>query len=315
MLSKENITQWKSRGYVLVENLLDRNKLDRCVKLMNNTYYNERTSPLGFGSTNGEFEFPCGNILDWLTLDHGLMFSAKQLLGTSDILLAQSDAWGKYGSDQRGANKNSDQRMHMDYGNNTFLHPDEWANPEAVSAIIYLSDTAVTGGGTAVVPRDGENDPLYRPPYVNMPGQGGLQFFNDRTHAEEYMRRVSPELADFRTSLYDREVVLRPSIGDILFYRLDVWHRGTPVRNGHVRNVMNLMWKKKDCFWINVWNSGWTTKMYDGTLENLFVRMSPTQRQILGVPGPGHKYWTRKKLRHLKARYSAFDIKPYMSKL
>lgn len=315
MLTDKDIRQWKECGFVVVQNLPHRRTLDECVKLVNATYYNEATSPGGFGSANGEFEFPCENILDWLTLDHRLILAAKQLLGTTDILLVQSDVWGKYGTRDRGAYKNSDQRMHMDYGNNMFLHPNEWRNPEAVSAIIYLSDTAVTGGGTAVVPRRGPGDPVYKPPYVNMPGQAGLPFFNDRSHAEESVRRVSPETAAFREKLYDREIILCPNVGDILFYRLDVWHRGTPVRAGHVRNVMNLMWKKKVCSWTYVWNSGWAKKMYYGTLEDLFVRMSPIQRQILGVPGPGHVYWTWEKLKHLKARYPKLDTRPYLSKL
>ena len=40
----------------------------------------------------------------------------------------------------------------MDYGNNTFLHPASWEEPEAVAAIIYFTDTHKTGGGTRVVP-------------------------------------------------------------------------------------------------------------------------------------------------------------------
>ena len=78
----------------------------------------------------------------------------KQLLNTDDILLAQSDAWRK--TDKNSLN--SDQRMHMDYGNNTFLHPSDWNMPEAVAIIIYFSDINDTGGGTAIIPR--QNDDL-----------------------------------------------------------------------------------------------------------------------------------------------------------
>ena len=63
--------------------------------------------------------------------------------------------------------------MHMDYGNNTFLHPADWYSPETVAIIIYLSDTNLTEGGTAVVPRIDNNDELYQFPYINMPGLGG----------------------------------------------------------------------------------------------------------------------------------------------
>ena len=63
---------------------------------------------------------------------------------------------------------NNNDQMHMDYGNNTFLHPSDWNNPEYVAAIIYFSDTNETGGKTAVVPENGVNDELYQFPYINM---------------------------------------------------------------------------------------------------------------------------------------------------
>ena len=78
---------------------------------------------------------------------------------------------------------------------------------------------------------------------------------------------------------------------------------------------MNLSWKKKECFWINQWNKGWTQKMYYGWLEKMFINMSPKQRSILGIPKPGDKYWTKKTLSNLKARYDSIDLMPYLSKL
>ena len=104
-------------------------------------------------------------------------------------------------------------------------------------------------------------------------------------------------------------------MGDILFYRLDLWHRGTPVKKGEVRFVVNLLWKKKECFWINCWNPGWTKKMYYGYLEDLFTNMSPLQRSVLGVPLPGDSYWDIDKINLLKIRYPGINIEPYLIKL
>lgn len=44
--------------------------------------------------------------------------------------------------------------------------------------------------------------------------------------------------------------------GDVLFYRLDVWYRGTPVFAGKVRYVHNLVWKRRDARSIYMWNQG-----------------------------------------------------------
>ena len=74
---------------------------------------------------------------------------------------------------------------------------------------------------------------------------------------------------------------------------------------------MNLLFKKKECYWINYWNIGLTRKMYDGFLEKMFTEMTPEQRSVLGVPKPGDKYWTLEKLEYLKARYPNINIQPY----
>jgi len=320
MLSKFEIQQWRETGYILTNNIIDKDILLKSVKFINKKYYDKKSCPNTFGSINGELEFPCNEILDWMAIDNNLISCAKQLLNSENILLTQCDTWGKHGSknscDFNNAQKNTNQRIHMDYGNNTFLHPIEWyKQPEAVSAIIYLSDTEITGGGTAVVPKKSATNELYEPPYINMPGQAKLKFYNDKKHAEEYISKVDPLIAFIRNKLYTHEKILKPKIGDILFYRLDTWHRGTPVKPNKVRNVMNIMWKKRDCYWINTWNKSWTKNMYYEKLENFFTKMNPKQRSVLGIPLPGDKYWTLKNIKNLLARYPNINIKPYLEKL
>jgi ectoine hydroxylase-related dioxygenase (phytanoyl-CoA dioxygenase family) len=314
-LSSNQIQQWKEKGYIIVSNLIEPDLLNKCVEFMNRKYPNPDKACKDFGSDNGELEFPSGNIIDWISIHKNIISGVKELLYTDNILLLQSDAWGKAGYRKMGEMSNQDQRMHMDYGNNTFLHPSNWNTPETVANIIYLSDTSDTGGGTSVVPRLGDKDPLYQPPYINMPGQNRYNFYNDRSTAEKYMATVSSEMKRFREKLYQREIITTPKIGDVLFYRLDLWHRGTPVNVGKVRNVINLLWRKKECFWINTWNKGWTKRMYLGIIEKLFSDMTPEQRSVLGIPKPGDKYWDKNKLQLLKARYPNIDIYPYLSKL
>lgn len=314
-LSKNQIKQWREKGYVIVSNLIEKELLTKSVTFMNIKYPSPDKSCKDFGSNNGELEFPSGHVIDWLTLHSNIINAVKELLYSDNVILLQSDAWSKAGYRNSNKMSNQDQRMHMDYGNNTFLHPSEWDKPETVANIIYLSDTNETGGGTSVVPRLGEDDHLYKAPYINMPGQYKYKFYNDRKAAEKYMSEISPEMKTFREQLYRREIVTKPKLGDVLFYRLDLWHRGTPVNVGKVRNVMNLLWTKRECYWINTWNRGWTRKMYRGTIENLFTQMTPDQRSVLGVPLPGNKYWTKKTIMLLKSRYPNIDTEPYLSKL
>jgi hypothetical protein len=73
--------------------------------------------------------------------------------------------------------------MHMDYGNNTMLHP-QWDTPEVVAAVIYYDDSEDTGVETGDVSRRAVDDPVYQPPFADMPGQAANPFFNDRTTVE-----------------------------------------------------------------------------------------------------------------------------------
>ena len=112
-------------------------------------------------------------------------------------------------------------------------------------------------------------------------GIAGKPFFNDRKTAESSMSKKNREL---REKCYQREILPEPGIGDVLFYRMDLWHRGTPIKPDCVRYVHNLAWKKKSAEGINIWNKGWTQKMYYGWLEEFIASINNEQRKTLGFP-------------------------------
>ena len=60
---------------------------------------------------------------------------------------------------------------------------------------------------------------------------------------EDYFKQNHPDVYHFRKELYQHERIITPKKGDVLLYRLDVWHRGTPVKQNHTRFAMNLLWK------------------------------------------------------------------------
>ena len=312
MLSVNEINQWKEKGYIVVRNLLDKNILDKSVSYLNEIYEKKELNVKDFGS-NGKLEFPSNTILDYLSMNENMIKSVQKLLDCNEITLLQCDTWGKKGSNDFSVQSNNDQRMHMDYGNNMFLHPSDWDNPEAVAAIIYLSDVNDTEGGTAIVPKESKTKNFYKFPYINMPGINGHTFINNKNDAEEYFKANNTDIYNFRKELYKNEIKLSPSKGDILFYRLDIWHRGTPVKSGKVRFVTNLLWKKRECYWINNWNPGWTKNMYYGSIEKLFINLTPLQRSLLNVPLPGDKYWTLEKIKLLELRYPGIDVSPYLN--
>ena len=96
-------------------------------------------------------------------LPFALLDVAKSLL-EGPVLLSQADCWVKYSQSEvaGGHMSNQSQRMHADWGNNQ-LAPPTWTSPTAVAALICLDgpEDGLEGGGTAVVPRSGEEDPAY----------------------------------------------------------------------------------------------------------------------------------------------------------
>ena len=307
--------KWKEEGVILLKNILPSELVYSAKRFMDEKYNLKNPPHSDFGSKNGELQFPSSTILDKITLHPNIIEIAETYLNTKDILLTQSDAWSKKGTDERNPQSNKDQRIHMDYGNHTFLHPPNFNNPEVIAMIVYLSDTEITGGGTAYVSKTDETEELYKSPYINMPGQNKYEFYNDKETAENYFKNLDKTIFKFREKLYKNETIIKAKPGDILVYRLDVWHRGTPVKKNKIRHVMNLAYKKKECFWINQWNPGWTKKMYYGKIEKIFKNLTPRQRELLGIPKPGDKYWNKENIKMLEYRYPGIDVGPYLSKL
>ena len=150
----------------------------------------------------------------------------------------------------------TDQRMHCDYPNHYLAHPPPWYAPEAVAMIVYL-DAEDCGGATAYVPRRDEHDEAYSYPYLNNPGVASIPWLNDRAMTEAYLEKHHREAFEFRQRLYAREQRVRYSIGTTLIYRLDLWHRGTPLEKGKGRAVVNLLYKKSEASHITSWHRGW----------------------------------------------------------
>jgi hypothetical protein len=281
----------------------------------------ERIADFGSG---GRLTFPAtSRAFNDLTLHPRLLRAVSELLGVgvTDIRLTQSDLWPKYGREKgaAGAFDNDDQRIHVDYPNHTLTHPSPWDRPEAVELIVYLDRIEDCGGATALVPRRGADDPAYPWPIVGSPGIGDLDWINDRTQAEAYLAARRPELAAWRQTLYAREQRVHFKPGDVLFYRHDLWHRGTPLTPGRLRLAHNLTFRKAAAEWISVLHVGWAWSAYrrDKLLERLIAQASLEQRAVIGFPQPGSDYWCRETIDAVEARYGIFgiDMTPYRAAL
>lgn len=276
-------------------------------------------------------EFPSTlESLNELMLDEKLLLAVSKLLGTTDIFMTQGDAWLKHGvaddPETRSVFASTDQRLHMDFPNHALTAPGDWYAPDAVAVILYLDDARQCDGRTAVVARRGKDDSAYRRPY-RMPGVGTLPWINDRASAEAYLEEKDAQLHAERQAMYAREESVDYRIGTALLYRHDVWHRGTPVRIGASRCVVNLVFKRTTASWLNAWSTGTARFMYGiaevlndknipptvGAIEIFFCSLSPRQRSVLGFPAPEDEYWTPVALEELEARWGSIgmDTTPY----
>ncbi len=322
ILLPEQVQSWREQGFVLVDGVFPQELIATLIQETKAHFFApdgpEAKKVFDFGS-EGRMNFPSQiEALNQVSLHPHLLRCISQLLSEdiSDLRLTQSDLWAKYGRAERvGKQDNSDQRIHVDYPNHTLTHPPRWDQPEAVELILYLSDVQECGGGTAVVPRQGLDDPAYRWPIVDTPGVADLDYVNDRESAETYMATQRPHLTNWRASLYEREIYAGFQPGTVLFYRHDTWHRGTPLKTGTMRLAHNLTFRKAASEWISTLHTGWSWMMYSPShyLEKLIAKCSVEQRCVLGFPKPNSPYWTNETLEAVEARYRVFgmDMKPY----
>lgn len=321
-IDAEQIASWRERGFAFVSGVFPDALIADLVRSADGRFpaagSPEAEEVADFGS-GGRLTFPAmSRSFNAVTLHPRLLRTLSLLLDVpvEELRLTQSDLWPKFGRAQRkGAFDNADQRIHVDYPNHTLTHPPAWHRPEAVELILYLDDVADCGGPTAVVPRTGPDDEAYRWPIVDSPGIGALDYVNDRASAERYLETERPEIVPWRARLYERERHVRYRAGDLLLYRHDTWHRGTPMKEGARRLVHNMTFRRRDAEWISTLHVGWSWSMYHPNkfIERLIAEASVAQRCVLGFPAPGSHYWTSETLDAVEARYGAFgiDMAPY----
>jgi Phytanoyl-CoA dioxygenase (PhyH) len=323
VLTPEQIASWRERGFAFVSGLFP-TELVAALRAAAVASFPAPGTPeaaaiTDFGSA-GRLTFPSRcEAFNAVTLHPRLLAAIGELLDVAiaNLRLTQSDLWPKYGrgGGDRTPTDNDDQRMHVDYPNHTLAHPPPWHAPEAVELILYLDDVEQCGGATAVAAREGPRDAAYRWPMIDTPGVGDLDWLNDRARAEAYFARQRPALAAWRQSLYQREQRVRFTSGDVLLYRHDTWHRGTPLLPGRLRLAHNLTYRLASAEWISTLHTGWAWSAYgrDKFLEKLIAQATPAQRAVLGFPQPGSPYWCEETLAAVEARYGVFgmDITPY----
>ena len=107
-----------------------------------------------------------------------------------------------------------------------------------------------------------------------------------------------------------REEPLLVERGTALFYNLNTRHRGTRMtRPGARRLVSWFLYRPAAAPWSGqMWYANLAER--PGMVQ-FMEKASPRERGLLGVPPPGHPYWTEDTIPRVKARYPGWDMSRY----
>lgn len=229
------------------------------------------------GQFTGNLKYPFGPIaLDRLAYHPDLVDAAERFLGTAELDLYKVEFWAKYS----GA-VDYHQSLHRDFGNHNMLVPRADQRWPQMTTFILLSDVAEEDGPTVVVPREfTEGIPLHQ-----------RRDWND----------------DW--SLGEHEVAVTGPAGTLFIYTTDVIHRASAM-TGERRSRFVLLadYKARGAAWLGkrAWgdsaNFGW---------EEIMADCTPRQRELFGIPPPGHEYWDDQTIHDVAERWPGWDMAPY----
>jgi ectoine hydroxylase-related dioxygenase (phytanoyl-CoA dioxygenase family) len=305
VLSDEQVEQWRSEGYVLVEGFLDSEEVATAVEESYAHVPTREEYDRSHGAGVTALGATCEACKQPLPATHGLAWNnvppykgdtlnqlpfltqsiaaAEQLLGTPDLRLTQSILRATYCGPET-----VDQALHRDYGNNTLLTPTRHDRGyEQLAMILYLTDVGIGDAPTYVVSnRHGASRPV-------VPGS--------RTKEDD------PEL-------YEHELPVLVPAGTALFYTMHTWHRGSAGTDPRgFRLVHDAVYRPAGNDWMDY--QAWSTSLCTDDGRRCIELLTPRQRELIGIPGPAHPYWTPETIADFAARYPGSDPEPYRAAL
>lgn len=219
--------------------------------------------------------------MNLLSLHPQLIAYAKALLGVDQVHLYQSHTWAKFTGET-----DYDQALHCDFGNHTLVVPSDDPALRTVDFIIYLTDVTDAHGALHYVPKP-QSDAILGP------------------------GRIGAHDPDSQSALRAVEVSAASPAGSLLAHGIDTFHRGTNLTEPEgYRYTMTVGYKAagNDMIGYHVWQQ---TGERDWT--QILAHASPEQLACLGIPEPGHPYWTTRTLKLTQARWPDWNMTAYFN--
>ena len=217
--------------------------------------------------------------MNLISLHPALIQLASELLGGQPVQLYQSHTWAKYTGEA-----DYDQPFHCDYGNHTLTVPGEDVAQRTVNFVIYLSDVTDALGAMHYVKKS-DSDAILGSRAIAAP-------------------------IEYQVALKARQHSAAAPGGSTIAYRIATFHRGTNMTepNG-LRYTMTVSFKRAD-------NANIGFHVWQHALERpwhlLMNYATPTQLECLGIPAPGHAFWTDLTLRQCQQRWPEWNMSEYV---
>ena len=225
-------------------------------------------------------EFPFhSSRMNALVVHDRVISLAEDLLGASEIALYMGLATAKYSGQSSGFN----QLLHTDYPNHMIVVPRHEVGYQQVEFFIYLTDVRPEDGATRLVSRQKTKDIPVEQHTLNYVDYGDL---------------------------YDDPGDAAGPAGSIVAYRPDVYHRSVDVHEpGHRRIMLHVSFKPSQAAWGGY--QAWPFKGLSPEWSKFVQQANVRQLSVLGIPAPGHPYWTAETLAGVSARYPGLDMAPW----
>ncbi len=321
VLSPEQRRRFRERGFVVVENLWPAELMARAVDEARSLHPAERILANAKNAHGGFSEMPwfrgdekaADAALNQMSLHPRALAAAASLIECEpiDLRISQSHVIAKVGhpatrDEGDRITIEGDQDIHVDYGNNTLLVPPRTSSPEAVACLCYYADVDEAGGATHFCPADAEELTSYEPTTFNPPN------FVAGTKNGSAGNATGPRAPERVERRYRDEKPIRFRVGTCVLYRLDAWHRGTPVALERVRHTHHHVWRHKNAEWISWQSFSWPMASIP---TRYLAELSVAQRATLGFAAPGDTYWTDETVDAVGRRYPEMDMTPYRDAL
>jgi ectoine hydroxylase-related dioxygenase (phytanoyl-CoA dioxygenase family) len=292
-VDQADIDHWHQHGYVLVKQFLTPKEVDAGLRdfhrYMPDWQEFDARRPLfadlGSHAPSGaqgwvRHEFPyAGDALNEVAVHPFLVDFAERALGHKDIALSHGAIVGKY-----AGKSDYDQELHEDFSNNTLAYPRREPEYSDVPMIVYYTDVEIDLGPTYVVSTTATRD---------LPPRG----------ERFYPRAEYPEL-------YEAE---RPAVvpaGSALIYTMRTLHRGSAMRASQgVRFSQFVAFHTVGPRWLG--STSFQGQGGSAAMDRFLTRATPRERELVGFPAPGDRYWNDESRAGVSARYPEMDMGPY----